>query len=301
MLTRALVAALAASAAAATSLRSGAARDAGRLEIMSHEEVMALHANFTRARELQTAPVGTEITLGAFASAHERHERAGCGRRRLSAPSLTSCSKGVTTESCPPPTPHPDPTPDPPPTGNNGAAMPGTGGFPRGTTRTYSWRVVDSTLPHTVRINDRRTGTLFIWSGNYYVVKIGATSGVTSFTDGRFQCSGTATSRGNPYTCRTCVVHSEAVHEPRALAAPSSSQRPRPTLSHARLQPPPPPPPPPSGPPPAQLQHPRRRQRGGRVQREAGPGLRSGRVVLLHDGQVRQLQLRLRLFVPGNG
>jgi hypothetical protein len=100
--------------------------------------------------------------------------------------------------------------------------MPGTGGFPRGQTRTYSWRVVDSTLPHTVRINDRRTGTFIVWSGNYYVVRIGATAGVTAYSDGRFQCSGTTTSRGNPSLCRTCVFPTAVQSvRPRCAVVPS--------------------------------------------------------------------------------
>jgi hypothetical protein len=32
---------------------------------MSQEEVAALHANFTRAREMQAAPMGTVLTVGA--------------------------------------------------------------------------------------------------------------------------------------------------------------------------------------------------------------------------------------------
>ena len=39
------------------------------LEIMSPEEVAALHANWTRARELQTAPDGVQLTPGACAAA----------------------------------------------------------------------------------------------------------------------------------------------------------------------------------------------------------------------------------------
>jgi hypothetical protein len=59
------------------------------MELMSREEVAALHANFTRARELQTAPAGEVATIGACACASrtrwlrarrpgERHKRAGC-------------------------------------------------------------------------------------------------------------------------------------------------------------------------------------------------------------------------------
>jgi hypothetical protein len=69
-------AAAAVAAAAAPALRPPpGARDASAthaVELMSHEEVMALHANFTRARELQSVPVGTEVTLGACARARER-------------------------------------------------------------------------------------------------------------------------------------------------------------------------------------------------------------------------------------
>ena len=69
---RALAAALAlATATAASPLlrRAGSANDDGGAtplaELMSHDEVMALHANFTRARELQGAPAGTVLTVGA--------------------------------------------------------------------------------------------------------------------------------------------------------------------------------------------------------------------------------------------
>ncbi len=68
---RALVAVLALAAAAASPLlrRASSANDDGGtappVELMSHEEVMALHANFTRARELQTTPAGIVLTPSA--------------------------------------------------------------------------------------------------------------------------------------------------------------------------------------------------------------------------------------------
>ena len=80
-----------------------------------------------------------------------------------------------------------------------------------------SWLVTDSTLPLTVRLNDRRSGTVFAFSGNYYVVRIGATSGVASFVDAdgaaSFQCTGgtgTPLVQSTPYLCRTCVLSARA-------------------------------------------------------------------------------------------
>ena len=83
--------------------------------------------------------------------------------------------------------------------------MPGVSNLDAGATNTYSWLTVDSTLPFTVRINDRRTGS-YAWTSNYYVVRIGATSGVSGFVENRFQCpAGTsiAFSQPGPGLCRT--------------------------------------------------------------------------------------------------
>ena len=66
----ALVSVLALTAAASPLLRrAGSASDDGGaaqpVELMSQEEVKALHANFTRARELQTTPAGTVLIPSA--------------------------------------------------------------------------------------------------------------------------------------------------------------------------------------------------------------------------------------------
>ena len=82
--------------------------------------------------------------------------------------------------------------------------MPGVVTLNRGTTANFSWYAVDSTLPITVRINDRRTGVSFTWTGNRYTVRIGANSAVSAYQDGQFQCSpGNSVSQGNPSVCRT--------------------------------------------------------------------------------------------------
>ena len=79
----ALALAAAATAAPPSLRRAGGARDDGDashegappVEIMSHEEVEALHANFTRARELQGAPAGTVLTAGESHTVHLRRSR----------------------------------------------------------------------------------------------------------------------------------------------------------------------------------------------------------------------------------
>ena len=84
--------------------------------------------------------------------------------------------------------------------------MPGVSTLNRGSTITYSWYAVDSTLPFTVRINDRRTGIAFAWSSNYYIVRVGATAGVSGFVENRFQCpagNSGALSQPGPGLCRT--------------------------------------------------------------------------------------------------
>ena len=78
-----------------------------------------------------------------------------------------------------------------------------------------SWQVTDSTLPLTVRLNDRRSGSLVSWASNRYIVRIGATSGVTSFAEPvaagtNFLCTGAPPSgiipaQGAAYLCKTCV------------------------------------------------------------------------------------------------
>ena len=84
--------------------------------------------------------------------------------------------------------------------------MPGVSNLGTGATNTYSWLAVDSTLPFTVRINDRRTGIPFVWTSNSYIVRIGATSGVSGFVENRFTCpagqSG-ALAQPAPGLCRT--------------------------------------------------------------------------------------------------
>ena len=82
--------------------------------------------------------------------------------------------------------------------------MPGVVTLNRGTTANFSWYAVDSTLPITVRINDRRTGVSFTWTGNRYTVRIGANSAVSANQDGQFQClPASATTQGNPILCKT--------------------------------------------------------------------------------------------------
>ena len=66
----------------------------------------------------------------------------------------------------------------------------------------FSWYAVDSTLPLTVRLDDRRTGAFIAYSGNRYTVRIGATDAVSASADGQFQCGSFSTSRGNQYNCR---------------------------------------------------------------------------------------------------
>ena len=76
----------------------------------------------------------------------------------------------------------------------------------RGSTITYSWLAVDSTLPFTLRLNDRRTGVAFSWSSNNYIVRIGSTTGVSAFSDGRFLCPAgfsSGLSQPSPGLCRT--------------------------------------------------------------------------------------------------
>ena len=84
--------------------------------------------------------------------------------------------------------------------------MPGVVTLNRGTTATFSWYAVDSTLPFTVRINDRRAGAGFVWTSNFYVIRIGATLSVSSFIENRFQCpagQSFSPSQPAPGLCRT--------------------------------------------------------------------------------------------------
>ena len=82
--------------------------------------------------------------------------------------------------------------------------MPGVVTLNRGTTATFSWYAVDSTLPFTVNLNDRRTGTFIVWNGNRYTVRIGATTTFNAHQDGQFQClPASATTQGNPILCKT--------------------------------------------------------------------------------------------------
>jgi len=83
--------------------------------------------------------------------------------------------------------------------------MPGTADYDASSTYTFSWFVVDSTLPLTLRLNDRRTGNAFIgFSGNKYTIKIGAINAPTVFLEGQFECgSWFPFFSGGDYNCRT--------------------------------------------------------------------------------------------------
>lgn len=74
-----------------------------------------------------------------------------------------------------------------------GGAM--TGELQAGTnggTLTFSWQMVDSTLPLTFTLQDKKTGALFVYSGNKYLVRIGATSAVAAYSEGTFSVGGAA-------------------------------------------------------------------------------------------------------------
>ena len=64
-MTRVVVLLATALALGAAAQRSAAADEQRHVELMSKEEVMEMHANFARARELQTVPVGTVLNVGA--------------------------------------------------------------------------------------------------------------------------------------------------------------------------------------------------------------------------------------------
>lgn len=120
------------------------------VEMMSPEQVAALHEAHMEARRLQTTSAGTVLTMGAAATA----------------------KTGI-----------------------------GTGG----SSITYSWQLVDSTLQHTITLQDYKTG-LIVQSGNLYRIQIGATSTLAQLafsepSSGSFQCCS-----GNPCTCRTYNV-----------------------------------------------------------------------------------------------
>ena len=80
--------------------------------------------------------------------------------------------------------------------------MPTASTYARGITFNFSWYAVDSTLPFTLRLDDRRTGSLVSWSGNRYTVRIGATSAVRTISDNSFLCGTSSTSQGSLYSCR---------------------------------------------------------------------------------------------------
>lgn len=90
-----------------------------------------------------------------------------------------------------------------------GAAATSRINFSPGQTRTFSWFLVDSTLNHTLVVEDYRTGLIpALGSGNRYRMQIGAvpTSGGLGFAEpvsstSNFQCC-----TGNPCTCRTYNV-----------------------------------------------------------------------------------------------
>ena len=64
-MTRVVVLLATALALGAAAQRSVAADEQRHVELMPKEEVMEMHANFARARELQTVPVGTVLNVGA--------------------------------------------------------------------------------------------------------------------------------------------------------------------------------------------------------------------------------------------
>ena len=72
----------------------------------------------------------------------------------------------------------------------------------RGSTKMFSWFASNSYLPFNLRLDDRRTGALIAFSGNRYIVRIGATAAVSAYQDGEFQCGSFSTSRGSQYNCR---------------------------------------------------------------------------------------------------
>jgi hypothetical protein len=80
--------------------------------------------------------------------------------------------------------------------------MPNASTYARGSTFSFSWYDVDSTLHFLFRLDDRRTGSMFWWAANRYTVRIGATSAVSAYSDGSFQCGGSSTSQGSQYNCR---------------------------------------------------------------------------------------------------
>lgn len=71
-----------------------------------------------------------------------------------------------------------------------------------GSTATFSWQLVDSTLAHTVAMRDWKTG--LIASGNNWQIRMGVSSSLSwVFTEGSFQCCS-----GSPCTCRTYNIRS---------------------------------------------------------------------------------------------
>ena len=77
-MTRVVVLLATALALGAAAQRSAAADEQRHVELMSKEEVMEMHANFARARELQTVPVGTVLTVGACVAVRATERRAPC-------------------------------------------------------------------------------------------------------------------------------------------------------------------------------------------------------------------------------
>ena len=81
--------------------------------------------------------------------------------------------------------------------------MPTASTYARGITFNFSWYAVDSTLPFTFQLDDRRTGAMISWSGGRYTVRIGATSAVRTISDGSFLCgTSSSTCQGSQYNCR---------------------------------------------------------------------------------------------------